>query len=160
MMLDKPGLISGLLVLGACARSIPVEAPVTQRPRPDWTSQLALQVDAMRACTELREAPRYVLFLDPLPSGATGVTTIDAFGAVEHCAYLNGEVVRREPTQLSGTDVAEAGGVFFSLGPTMPVVAPGNVLEEVVENEAVVGWLFWPKAQDGSEETGGHDAEG
>lgn len=145
MSFGKVHLIAGLLFLAACARgAIPVESPTSQRLRPDWTSQLALQVDAMRSCIELREAPRYVVFLDSLRSGATGVTTIDAYGKVEHCAWLDGVVVRREPTRLSAADVASSGGVLFSLGPTMPVVAEGVVLEEVVEDGAVVGWLYWP----------------
>jgi hypothetical protein len=160
MMLYKPGCISVMLFVAACGRgAIPVEAPVSQRLRPDWTSQLAMQVPAMAACVELREAPRYVVFLDSLPSGATAVTTIDAYGEIEHCAWMDGAVVRREPTQLSPVDVADAGGAFFSLGPTMPVVAEGIVLEEVVEEGAVVGWLYWPKSSASSEE-GGDDVEG
>jgi hypothetical protein len=137
-----------------------VENPVNARMRPDWTTHLALQVDAMRACIELRESPHYVAFVDSLPSGATGVTTIDAYGAVEHCAYLDGEVVRREPTDVSGADIAEAGGVLFSLGPVMPVVPVGMVLEEVIEDDAVVGWLYWPGAPEGTDEQGVADVEG
>ena len=159
-MFYKPGFVSVVLFVGACARgAIPVEAPVTRRLRPDWTSQLAMQVDAMRGCVELREAPRYVVFVDSLPSGATGVTTIDAYGDIEHCAWMDGSVVRREPTQMSAADVSDAGGVFFSLGPTMPVVPEGLVLEEVVDDGAVVGWLYWPKAPEAHEE-GGDDVEG
>lgn len=161
MTIDKPGFISGLLLVGACARgAIPVEAKVHQRLRPDWTSQLAMQVDAMRACIELREAPRYVVWLDSLPSGATAVTTLDAYGAVEHCAFMEGSVVRREPTQWNATDIADAGGVLFSLGATMPVVPTGIVLEEVVDDGAVVGWLYWPKAPETRNEDGGDDVEG
>ena len=161
-MMTKKVSYAGLLLVGACARgAIPIEEPVKKhRERPDWTSQLGMQVDAMRACTAVLEAPRYVVFLDSLPSGATGVTTIDAYGGVEHCAYLDGEVVRREPTQLNGEEIADAGGVLFSLGPTMPIVPAGIVLEEVVEDGAVVGWLYWPKAPAASAEEGADDAEG
>jgi hypothetical protein len=161
--MNKSGFISGLLLVGACARGpIPVEEPTPLRLRPDWTSQLAMQDGALRACLELREAPRYVVFLDSLPSGATGVTTIDAYGAIEHCAFLDGEVVRREPTQLSGAEIADAGGVLFSLGPVMPVVPAGIVLEEVVDDGKVLGWLYWPKAPETASEAkeGGEDVEG
>jgi hypothetical protein len=161
MMFKKAGLIGALLVVGACTRgSVPVETVVNQRLRPDWTSQLAMQVDAMRGCVELRESPRYVVFLDSLPSGATGVTTIDAYGAIEHCAWLQGAVVRREPTQWSAADIAEAGGVLFSVGPTMPVIPEGNVIEEVIDDGAVVGWLYWPGSAAQSEEPKGAAEKG
>lgn len=160
MTFYRAGCISVMLCVGACSRgAVPVEAPVSHRVRPDWTSQLAMQIPAMAACVELRESPRYVVFLDSLPSGATAVTTIDAYGAIEHCAWMEGAVVRREPTQLSLVDVADAGGVFFSLGPTMPVVAEGIVLEEVVEDGAVVGWLYWPRSS-ASREEGAADVAG
>ena len=98
----------------------------------------------MAACLEGRETPRYVVHLEALPSGATGVTTIDAYGAVENCAHLDGKVVHREMNQLSPEELI--GLPVFSLGAQQPIVPAGIVLEEVLSEDLVVGWLYWPPA--------------
>jgi hypothetical protein len=138
------------LVLGclaACARNTPaVEHPLPGRVRPNWAANLGPHMDAMQRCLELREAPRYVAFVDPLPSGATGVTTVDAYGSVEHCAVDAGEIVRREPATISELDISTAGGALFALGPEQPIVPVGRVLEEVLDGGSVLGWLYWPQA--------------
>jgi hypothetical protein len=141
-------LVLGCLV--ACVRSAPaVDHPRLGRVRPNWAANLGPHVDAMQRCLELREAPRYVAFVEPLPSGATGVTTVDAYGAVEHCAIDAGEIVRREPATISELDIATARGALFALGPAQPIVPVGRVLEEVVDSGSVLGWLYWPEPADG-----------
>lgn len=148
-----------VLACASCAKPIPVQKPeAATRVRPSWTDQVTQHVDAISACLERREAPRYVVFIEPLPSGAAGVTTIDAYEAVEHCAYLDGRIVRRQPVELGVRDIGEAGGVLLSLGPTQPVVPHGQVLEEVLERGKLIGWMFWPEASSPAASTTGEEA--
>jgi hypothetical protein len=139
--------------VGACAKTLPEPETATSalRVRPSWVANLRPYEDAMRTCLEGREAPRYVAFLDALPSGATAVTTVDAYGAVEHCAYYEGRVVRREPAPITAVDISAMGGALLSVGPEQPVVQVGLVLEEVVDGGRVLGWLYWPQPEGDSD---------
>jgi hypothetical protein len=138
------------LGLGACATALPDPViPVASRVRPSWVAGLSMHREAIAQCLEHREAPRYVAFVDPLPSGAVGVSTVDAFGSVEHCAVFEGRIVRREPAAMSAVDIADAGGALLSVGVRPPLVGTGRVSEEVLEQGATIGWLFWPSEQSG-----------
>jgi hypothetical protein len=140
----------------ACAKPVPLKAPEPpSRVRPGWAEQLTPHVDAIAACLDLREPPRYVVFLDPLPSGASGVTTVDAFGAIEHCAYLDGRIARRQPADFAITEVGAVGGALFSLGPTRPILPADEALEEVVDHGRLLGWLFWPTGDERADQAAG-----
>ena len=156
-MSSKPVVALVLGVLAACAAK-PLPSPAAPsaptRYRPNWIATIAMHTDAIRACLEPREAPRYVLFIDSLITGATGVTTINYAGAVEHCAYKDGELVRREPAAPSVAAFEKL--PLFSPGVTKPFDLVGSVLEEVFDDEGVrIGWLYWPNAIDLHEETAG-----
>jgi hypothetical protein len=132
--------------LSGCAKALPIPKQVPpSHVRPSWADLLTQHVDAMTACLELREAPRYVVFVEPLTSGASGVTTVDAFDAIEHCAYLDGRVVRRQPAEFRLRDVSEAQEALFSLGSAQPIVPAGATTEEVLERGQPFGWLYWPE---------------
>lgn len=132
-------------LLCACkSEQVHAEEPVAQHHRPAWSAAIPMNVPAMAACLEERETPRYVVHVEALPSGATGVTTIDAYGALENCAHHDGKVVHRESMALSPEELI--GLPVFSLGAQQPVVPVGVVLEEVLSDDLVVGWLYWPRA--------------
>lgn len=136
----------GAAVLTACAHSQPprvVSEPV-EKPlyRPDWTAAIPMQMDEIRACTEGRPTPVAVIHVQALAAGATGITAVDGLGHVEDCAVSEGEVVLREPNALDPGDLE--GLPLFSPGPDHPAVAPGVLCEGIEENEAIVGWLYWP----------------
>lgn len=139
-------LVAALGVFAACkGEQIHAAEPAqAQRYRPAWSASLPHHVDAMSQCLEGREAPRYVLYVDSLTSGATAVSTVDAYGVIENCAVADGKVVLRQPTDRSPSDLI--GLPLFSLGAQQPIVASGVLLEEVVANDLVVGWLYWPPA--------------
>lgn len=144
-------IVALTVVLSGCAKALPIPPPAApSHVRPSWADLLTQHVDAISACLELREAPRYVVFVEPLPSGASGITTVDAFDAIEHCAYLDGHVVRRQPAEFRLRDVSEARGALFSLGATQPIVPAGATTEEVLERGQPFGWLYWPKAAETS----------
>jgi hypothetical protein len=149
--------VFALVAMVACAaKQVPQEtsAPRPTRYRPTWTAMIPQHIDAIQTCLEPREAPRYVLFVDSLITGATGVTTINYAGAVEHCAYHDGRLVRREPAAPTAADFEKL--PLFSPGATQPSAPIGSVLEEVLDEDGVVvGWLFWPHAIDLSEATAG-----
>jgi hypothetical protein len=144
--------VVALVALAACgARQAPQDTspPAPRRTRywPAWTLTIPEHMHAIRACLETREEPRYVLFVDSLITGATGVTTINYAGAVEHCAYHDGRLVRREPAATSAADFEKL--PLFSPGAAQPSAPIGSVLEEVLDDDGVViGWLFWPNAID------------
>lgn len=138
-----------LLTCAGCAKALPVQAPRDMSPpRPQWASNLAAQTDAIHACLREREAPRYVVFVEPLKSGATGITTIDAYDAIEYCAYLDGRIVWREPAEFTLRDVSAVRGALFSPGDDAPRVPGGQRIEELLERGQRVGWLYWPELED------------
>ena len=156
-MSNKCMVALALAALAGCAAKPlpqPTATPAPTRYRPNWIATIPMHIDAIRACLEPLEAPRYVLFVDSLITGATGVTTINYAGAVEHCAYQDGELVRREPAAPSVAAFEKL--PLFSPGAVQPIVQVGSVLEEVLDDEGVViGWLYWPNAIDLHEESAG-----
>jgi len=145
-MLNKHLMAAAMLVAcSACKRGdVEVHEPVVERYRPAWATNIPAYIAGIRACMALREAPAYVAHVEPLVVGATGVTTIDAYGQLENCAWADGKVVRREPVDATTGDLE--GLPLFAVGPAQPVVGVGSVLEEVLEDEHVIGWLCWPHA--------------
>jgi hypothetical protein len=138
------------LLCAACARKLPEaeHAPTGLHMRPTWVSSVGVHADAMRVCLAPLEAPSYVAFVDALSDGVTGVSTVDAYGAVQHCAVRDGRVVRREPAPLSARDISRAGGALLSIGVVPPIVPSGIVLEEVLDDGRTLGWLYWPSSDD------------
>lgn len=111
--------------------------------RPLWLQTIPADVDAMAHCLEPREAPRYVVLIVHAADASTAITTLDAYGALEHCVVQDGRVVLRQPSSEQ-IDALE-GLPRFSLGPTRPRVPRGTALEEIAQAGASVGWLHWPK---------------
>ena len=106
-----------VLVLGACGRQVPAVEPSARSPaRPAWTLNLSVHVDAMSACLKGREEPHSVVFVAPLASGAVGVNTIDAYGSVDFCTYLEGRIVQREDAPFSAMDSRRFGRCFVRVG--------------------------------------------
>lgn len=136
------------MVAVGCAKSIQpaaAAAPTDERYRPSWTLNVGVHLLGAAACLDGREEPRFVAHVEPLATGAVGFTTVDAYGAVQNCAYADGKVLRREQAAVRGTDLV--GLPLFSVGPVQPVLPVGVKLEEVLDGEDhIVGWLFWPAA--------------
>jgi len=119
--------------------------PTSDQYRPDWTAAVSLHISEIRACLADRQEPVAVVHLQDLATGATGVTAVDGFGALENCAAKDSAVLLRGPSAFRSEDLA--GLPLFALGPGVPRVATGVVLEEVTANEeedVVLGWLYWP----------------
>ena len=111
--------------------------------RPDWTAGIQVHAAEIRACLRGRQAPALVVHVQALPvSGATGVTDVDGFGAVEHCSAQGSRVLLRQPAKLRPEHFA--GLPAFVLGVARPAVGPGVPLEEIVDEQELVGWLYWP----------------
>lgn len=146
----RPSLMPALLMLCSCSKvaQLPIEPPREERYRPSWTATIAVHVDGVRACLDGRETPCYVAHIEPLASGAVGITTVDAYGSIQHCAYSDGKVLRREQADLAMGDLT--GLPLFSSGSATPVTPVGVVLEEVLHDELVLGWLYWPPSSDPS----------
>jgi hypothetical protein len=141
----------------ACSKPVQVEAPKSkeERYRPSWTLNLMVHLDGARACLEGREEPRFVAHVEPLATGATGYSTVDAFGEVQNCAYSDGKVLRREAAAVRAADLV--GLPLFAVGPQQPVLPVGVKAEEVLDDDRVIGWLFWPDTPSASSE-GGEEA--
>lgn len=138
------------IVMVGCGGGTPmvVKSPeVESKPRPNWSANLGPYVDAMSACLEGREEPRGVAFVEPLTSGASGISTVDAYGSIENCAFQDGKVVWREQTTMHLGDVAEAGGAVFSLGARPPGGENGRLMVEVLNEGSTLGWMYWPAAE-------------
>lgn len=150
-MLRTSVVVGVLCALSACAKAVQIEAaePIDDRYRPSWTSNLELHVDGARACLEGREEPRFVAHIEPLAT-AIGFTTVDAYGATQNCVYADGKVVRREPAGVRAVELA--GLPLFAVGSAQPALPVGVKLEEVLDQEQVVGWLFWPAVSESAEE--------
>ncbi|MDB4986292.1 MAG: hypothetical protein JWN04_1470 [Myxococcaceae bacterium] len=111
--------------------------------RPAWTAGIQVHAAEIRACLRGRQPPTLVVHVQSLAvSGATGVTAIDGFGTVEHCSAEGSRVLLREPAKLQPADFA--GLPAFVLGSARPAVEGGKPLEEIVDDQQVVGWLYWP----------------
>lgn len=120
-----------------------VEPPRYKEPyRPAWTAGIALHIDEIRLCLAEREPPFAVVHVQDLATGATGVTAVDGFGHAENCAVEDGRVVSRERADVEVADLA--GLPVFAPGAKQPKVGVGGLLEEVVEGDLVLGWLYWP----------------
>jgi len=140
------GVLAGLLSLMGCADKAPAFRPparVEARHRPPWLRSIAVDLDHMVRCLEGRESPSYVLLVYHDPSRVVGMTTVDAYGALEHCVVDKGRVALRVPTDDRPEDYE--GLPLFSLGERRPEFAEANVLEEVISEGHVLGWLYWPR---------------
>lgn len=136
-------LVTLTLLLAACKEpQVHVEAPREERYRPSWTTDIALHKDAIARCLEGRETPAYVLHIEPLSTGAEGVSTVDAYGAVENCACDSGRVIRRQTMREAASEYR--GLPVFAPGIAQPVVPVGVLVEEVFDGSVTLGWLFWP----------------
>lgn len=151
-MWNRAVLVMVVSFAGACAKAVQVEAtePQEERYRPSWTLNVPVHLDGACACLEGREEPRFVAHIEPLSSGAVGYTTVDAFGAVQHCAYAGGKVVRREQAAVRGAELV--GLPLLSVGAVQPVLSVGVKLEEVLDGDDVIGWLFWPPASNSAQQ--------
>lgn len=84
-------------------------------------------------------------------SRATGVTWVDGFGAVEHCSAEGGVVRMRQPARARLEDFA--GLPRFVLADQQePSLRTGQLLEEIVQEDQVLGWLYWEPASGPSKE--------
>lgn len=148
LMRSRAGQVAALYaVLSGCAahEPPPAHAPrslVAARHRPRWVQTVAADVDAMVRCLEGREGPAYVLYVHHTVDRLTAMTTTDAYGALEHCVVGDGTVFVRKPALEHLTDFSEL--PLFSLGGTPPAVPPMTVLEEIVSEGTVIGWVHWP----------------
>lgn len=140
-------VLAGLLPLMGCAHKAPAFRPPTRveaRHRPSWIRSIPVDLDYIVRCLDGREAPSYVLLVYHDPSRRVGMTTVDAYGALEHCVIDGGRVALRVPTDEVPEDYQ--GLPLFSLGEKRPEFAEANVLEEVISEGSVLGWLYWPRS--------------
>ena len=110
--------------------------------RPAWTAGIQVHAAEIRVCVQGRQPPVLVVHVEALVSGATGVTAVDGFGAVEHCKADGGRVLRRWPAN-HGPEIF-VGSPAFVLGAARPSVGAAVPLEEIVDEQASLGWLYWP----------------
>jgi hypothetical protein len=68
---------------------------------------------------------------------------VDGFGAVENCSARGRRVLFRRPASGGLGPQAFAGMPTFVLGGNRPVVPSGVLLEEIVRDQRVFGWLYW-----------------
>jgi hypothetical protein len=115
--------------------------------RPEWVGALAADVDIIARCLEGRESPAFVVHVHHTDDAVTVVTTVDAGVALEACAVADGRVLLREPSAEHLADFD--GQPLFSLGPRKPRLRTGARVQEVVRDEAVIGWLCWPESANG-----------
>jgi hypothetical protein len=113
-----------------------------EHPRPAWVGGLAARVHDIRACLVGKLPPSGVVYVaSSLPSGVTGVTSIDGLGDTEHCAARSGEVFFREPGSKRVSDLP--GAAVFTPGPSRPIVPELSLVEAVLDGERTVGFLYW-----------------
>ena len=139
-------ILGAVLAASACAsKPLPAvqQAPEVVEPfRPGWTAGLALHIDEIRLCLAERQPPTAVVHVQELASGPIGITAIDGLGHAENCAVQDGRVVLRKAAELEPADLE--GMPFFAAAPTQPHVSPGVLLEDVEQDDIVIGWLYWP----------------
>lgn len=111
--------------------------------RPEWAAQVAPHLGNIRACLADKLPPAGIVYLTALANDATGVTSVDGLGATEHCAARGGEVVHREVDSKRAQELRTL-PVFTLERPTRP---PLTVVEEVLDEDRAIGYLYWPSEQ-------------
>jgi accessory colonization factor AcfC len=144
------------MVLGmGCAAPLkqvepPPSEPIPEHYHPAWTSAVSVYVDAISACLDQRQSPSAVVHVEALAKKGTGVTVVDGYGVLEDCIFRGGQVERSDPAMLAPE--ALVGLPLFALGSEEPVLELQIPREEVLQDDAVIGWLYWPREARGRQE--------